>query len=211
MDFVDIVFSAAKMMKYLEFPQLVTDLMFGLFVVAWFITRQIGLLLITLNVYSESPKYISLHEPEIYPLGPYDLVSSRLFPSSLCFALSRELGWKTRRLTCFVSLVLSSQHYSRTAQRTFYTSLGLLWVLMCVWFVMIGRVAWKVVIGSGAEDTRSDDEEEEEESLEEESDFEEQESEVRPKVAGRKMGDQKKKGEKGGVVVGEKRELRKRK
>jgi len=78
---------------------------------------------------------------------------------------------------------------------------------------MIGRVAWKVVIGTGAEDTRSDDEGEEEESVEsfeEESDFEEEEREVRPKVAGKKMGDQKKKGEKVGVVS-EKRELRKRK
>ena len=36
-------------------------------------------------------------------------------------------------------------------------------VLCVVWFVMILRVAWRVVKGKGAEDVRSDDEDEDEE------------------------------------------------
>lgn len=81
MDFGDILLAQAKMMKYLEFPQLITDSMFGLFLVSWLVTRQIGLLLVTINVYDESPKHISLDEPEIYPLGPYDVVSLPRFVS----------------------------------------------------------------------------------------------------------------------------------
>ncbi|KAL7409399.1 TLC domain-containing protein [Mrakia frigida] len=169
MDFGDIIFSAAKMMKYLEFPQLVTDIMFGLFLCSWFFTRQIGLLLITLNVWDESPKHISLYEPGAYPLGPWDI------------------------------------HYSPLAHKTFYISLGLLWVLMCVWFAMICKVLVKVVFGTGAEDTRSDDEGGEEE------DFEEKEKVMGAKVVEKNekgKGGEKKKG--GGEEEG-KRVLRKRK
>ncbi|KAL7410660.1 TLC domain-containing protein [Mrakia frigida] len=138
MDFGDILLAQAKMMKYLDFPQMITDGMFVAFLISWLVTRQIGLLLVTINVYDESPKHISLDEPEIYPLGPYDV------------------------------------HYSRTAWTGFYVSLGLLWIIICIWFAMICRVAWRVIVGTGAEDTRSDDEGE---SLEEEEE-EEEETEV---------------------------------
>jgi len=45
--------------------------------------------------------------------------------------------------------------------------------ILLVWFGMIVRVAWRVVSGNGAEDTRSDAEDEEEEEEEEESEGQE--------------------------------------
>lgn len=143
MDFGDILLPLAKMLKYLGF-KLITDLTFGAFLVAWLVTRQVGLLLVTLSVYHDSPRYISLANKEQYPqLGKYDV------------------------------------HYSKPAWVAFWSSLGLLWVLISAWFVLICRVAYKVILGAGAEDVRSDDEGEDEEVTEHESwDDEEEESEV---------------------------------
>ena len=52
---------------------------------------------------------------------------------------------------------------------TFLTMLLSLQVLLLIWFGMIVNVAWKVVTGAGAEDTRSDDEEELEEKAQTEN------------------------------------------
>jgi acyl-CoA-dependent ceramide synthase len=46
----------------------------------------------------------------------------------------------------------------------FLILLGSLQVLTICWFIMIARIAWKVITGKGAEDTRSDDELDEEEA-----------------------------------------------
>ncbi|KAG8927189.1 sphingosine N-acyltransferase lag1 [Tulasnella sp. 418] len=51
------------------------------------------------------------------------------------------------------------------SERMFYifiTLLSLLLILLCIWFVMIARVAYGVVRGKPAEDTRSDDEDDDE-------------------------------------------------
>lgn len=50
MDFADILLSGAKMLKYLNVPTIITDTTFGLFLVSWLVTRQIGLLLVIINV-----------------------------------------------------------------------------------------------------------------------------------------------------------------
>lgn len=58
---------------------------------------------------------------------------------------------------------------------TFVTLLSLLQVITLVWLYMIFRVAYKVVTGTGAEDTRSDDEDEGAEEDEAEARIEEKE------------------------------------
>jgi len=53
--------------------------------------------------------------------------------------------------------------YNSRIRVAFVSLLMALQVLCVVWFVMILRVAWRVVKGKGAEDVRSDDEDEDEE------------------------------------------------
>ncbi|GBE79426.1 TLC domain-containing protein [Sparassis latifolia] len=59
----------------------------------------------------------------------------------------------------FVHSVLEKQNSSRLIYDTFLAMLSMLQGIQLMWFWMICRVAWRVVSGQGAEDTRSDDEE----------------------------------------------------
>ncbi|CDZ97132.1 Protein transporter of the TRAM (translocating chain-associating membrane) superfamily [Phaffia rhodozyma] len=133
LDLADILLSSAKMLKYLGF-RLITDITFGLFLVSWLITRQVGLLVVIISIWKDCARLV---------LGP-DGISNR-----------DQLGpWDLP--------------FTSAAHKVFVVLLSVLWVLMCIWFAMICNVAWKVVVGSGAEDTRSDDEGDEELSVDEE-------------------------------------------
>lgn len=76
MDPSDIVFSAAKMLKYLGFTML-TDIFFGIFVLSWLVTRQVGLLLVIVSLYEDMGRLVPL-QPGYSKLGPYDIVSDPL-------------------------------------------------------------------------------------------------------------------------------------
>ncbi|CAK9439169.1 uncharacterized protein LODBEIA_P33930 [Lodderomyces beijingensis] len=54
--------------------------------------------------------------------------------------------------------------------------LGGLQIITCIWMYLILKVAYKVIIGSGAEDVRSDEDDTDEEKEEEGQDFEEKEA-----------------------------------
>lgn len=105
------------MSKYLRIAVL-PDILFVIFLVSWFITRQVLLLKIILSVTFDMPRLLSLEwDP------------------------SRNL-YVTYKSCLFFAI-----------------SLWLLYALLCAWFWTGCKVAYNVVRGKAAEDTRSDDEE----------------------------------------------------
>ncbi|KIR37523.1 acyl-CoA-dependent ceramide synthase [Cryptococcus deuterogattii 99/473] len=57
MDFCDILLPLAKMFRYLSLSTL-CDLTFVVFLISWFITRQVGLFLVIRTSYLDAPKFI---------------------------------------------------------------------------------------------------------------------------------------------------------
>lgn len=112
-----IISQLAKMSKYLAIP-LAPDVLFVIFLVSWFITRQVLLLKIVLAVTFDMPKQL-------------------------------DLIWDPSR----------ERYVTYNSCLFFAISLWLLYAMLCVWFWMGCKVAYNVVRGQGAEDTRSDGEE----------------------------------------------------
>lgn len=110
----------AKMSKYLGVPVL-PDVFFVVFLVSWFITRQVLLLQIIWNV------TIKFNFNGMTP------------------------SWNPNN-----GLIIS-----RPATLAITISLWILYALLCAWFWLGCKVAYNVVRGQAAEDSRSDDENEE--------------------------------------------------
>jgi len=117
LDWCDIFLPFAKMSKYLNIP-LAPDILFVIFLVSWFITRQVLLLKIILSVTFDAPRML-------------------------------DLIWDPSQ----------KRYFNYEAYLFFTISLWLLYGMLCVWFWMGCKVAYNVVRGQGAEDTRSDAEE----------------------------------------------------
>lgn len=155
MDAVDIALAIAKNLKYCGF-QTVCDAMFGVFIVSWFLLRHVLYLMICWSVNFDIPRemtygcyssatgeYLSLlKEGSSQPGGTEtisELTKTYYAPgATVCY------NWKIRY--AFLSLLLALQG------------------ITVVWFVMIIRVAYRVLKGDGAAEPRSDDEDEEEEA-----------------------------------------------
>lgn len=154
MDLVDILLPAAKLLKYLHF-QLTCDIMFGVFMITWFITRHVLFLWVCWSIYA--------HIPQEIRYGCYQGSNNNLqgpFPvpedwEHLTWPFRDPVGmvcWNGNIRSGFLGLLLGLQ------------------VILCMWFTMIMKVAYKVLTGQGADDSRSDDEDdEEEEELEDDS------------------------------------------
>lgn len=146
MDPVDIVLSLAKILKYLQF-QLLCDIAFGVFIVVWFITRHIFYPIVCWSIYKHIPEEISygcysgsdsnLHGPQPVPNDWDHLTQPFRDPEGL-------VCWNNNIKWAFLGMLLA------------------LHCLVLMWFAQIVRVAYKVLSGQPAEDTRSDDEDEEE-------------------------------------------------
>lgn len=144
----------AKMLKYLKF-RLVCDIAFGVFLVAWFVARQVLYLFVCYSVY--------VHIPEEITYGCYFGSTSDMkgpIPPPNTFTHLIQPFRDPEGLVC----------WNNNIKWTFLSVLLVLQVLQLIWFVMIIKVAWKVIRGGEAEDSRSDDEEEEEEEEGEEVD-----------------------------------------
>lgn len=115
MDPSDILLSAAKCLRYMQW-QMSCDVMFGLFMLSWFITRHVLFNLMTWSVYVDPQKYI----PRV---------------------------WDAQRQI----------YFSHTLQRTMLGLLLAMQTILLVWFGMIVRVAYRVVTGGEAHDSRSDE------------------------------------------------------
>ena len=139
------------MLKYLEI-QPGCDIAFGTFMVVWLVTRHIFYSLVLWSIYSDLPqeiKYGCYWGPTNDlkgPIDPPDRFSHLLQPfydpvGLVCW--NGGIGW------AFLITLLALQ------------------VILLLWFVMIIRVAVKVVRGGEAEDSRSDDEDSQEAEEEE--------------------------------------------
>jgi acyl-CoA-dependent ceramide synthase len=135
------------MLKYMRY-QVACDIAFGVFMVVWFISRHVLYLIVCWSIYIDLPKSITYGcywGSNANLKGPID-------PPDNFVHLTMPFR-DPQGLVCF---------YDRTTQM-FLVMLMALQVLLLLWFGMIMRVAWKVIHGGEAEDSRSDDEDEDEE------------------------------------------------
>ncbi|KAI1179168.1 longevity-assurance protein [Nemania sp. FL0916] len=150
MDIIELIFPLAKCLKYLGFTT-ICDVIFGIFMVTWLVTRHIFYLMTCWSVYHDLPRIISvpcfkgpadnLEGPFPVPEGQSYLLEPFRDPEGLiCMTNGITYG--------FLAYLLTLQ------------------AIMIPWSAAIVRVAIRVVRGDGAEDVRSDDEEEEEEEIE---------------------------------------------
>ncbi|KAK7470709.1 Sphingosine N-acyltransferase lag1 [Stygiomarasmius scandens] len=59
MDWCDIFLPMAKMMRYLELPQLLTDATFGWFLISWFVTRHVLFIIVIWSAIFDVPRLLS--------------------------------------------------------------------------------------------------------------------------------------------------------
>ncbi|RMJ08113.1 hypothetical protein CDV36_012266 [Fusarium kuroshium] len=157
MDVVDLFLPLAKCLKYSGFTKL-CDVMFGLFVVSWFIARHILYMMVCWSIYTDVP--------QIMPVGCFKGTNDNLIgpidpPAGYSYLLDPFL--KPDGLVC----------YNETIQWAFLAPLLFLQVITIGWFTLIVRVIIKVLKGGDAEDVRSDDEGDEVEEEEDEFVYEE--------------------------------------
>ncbi|EON64538.1 hypothetical protein W97_03771 [Coniosporium apollinis CBS 100218] len=142
MDVVDIILPAAKMLKYLSYST-ACDIAFGVFMITWFVARHVFYLLVCWSIHTDVPAtmpsgcYSSLTGEKLSSDGGSDVLRHVLQPfrdpgGETCF--NENIRW------AFLGLLLALQ------------------VITLIWFGMIVRVAYKVLKGSSADDSRSDDE-----------------------------------------------------
>lgn len=131
MDSSDIWLGLAKCLKYLNFPGLVTNTMFIMFMIIWVYARH----------------YL------------YGLVTYSLFAES-CLPENNKCIWDP----------LNGYWLTRWSKYIVLLGMSLLQILMIYWFTLILKIAWKVVNGKNAEDTRSDSEDEDEGNISKKTD-----------------------------------------
>lgn len=151
MDFGDIFFAVAKVLKYLHF-QRACDIMFGVFMVAWLACRHMIYMTVCWSIWKHIPEeiqygcYIGSDENL---QGPFPVPNDWSHHIEPFHDPVGRICWNSSTQRLFLGMLLSLQ------------------ALLLVWFVMILRVAYKVITGTGAEDVRSDSEEDDEEVVEE--------------------------------------------
>ncbi|KAI1337228.1 longevity assurance proteins LAG1/LAC1 [Xylariaceae sp. FL0016] len=152
MDIVDLFFPLAKCLKYTGHSTL-CDVMFGLFMVSWFLARHVFYLMTCHSIWKDATSII--------PTGCFEGINQNLTgPTPL------PQGW-THYLEPFGDPGHSRLCFSKSVIDGFlYTLLGLQ-VITIFWFFMIVRVAVRVLKGGSADDPRSDEEAEEDEEQEE--------------------------------------------
>ncbi|KAI2637811.1 longevity-assurance protein [Hypomontagnella submonticulosa] len=145
MDAIELLFPLAKCLKCLGFTTL-CDVIFGLFLVTWLVTRHFLYMAVCWSIYVDLPRLI--------PAGCYSGTADTIqgpsrVPDGWSYLL--EPFWNPTGSVCFNDGI-------RTG---FLSYLLLLQATMIMWSVAIVQVAIRVLRGGSAEDVRSDDEEEE--------------------------------------------------
>lgn len=149
----------AKCLKYLGYST-ICDIMFGIFVVSWFVARHI--------LYMAACYSVWVHSSEVMPIGCFrgtkdNLVGPFEPPADKGALYLLEPLWDSDGVFC----------YNESVKWSFLSLLLFLQCLTVVWFSMIVRVVIKVLKGGAAEDVRSDDEGGEQEDDEDEFVYEE--------------------------------------
>lgn len=131
--------------------QTACDIAFGVFIVTWFVARHLFYMAVCWSVYVDSPAAYGCFNPNTGEAATSDAGGVDIW-SNVIHAYQ-----DTDAPVC----------YNRPLMLTFLALLLALQVLTLIWFGMICRVAYGVLSGKGAEDSRSDDEDEEDECEEE--------------------------------------------
>lgn len=137
------------MLKYLHF-QLACDVAFAIFMITWVVARHILYLMVFYSAYEDTKEAI-----------PY-----------ACFGKKGEMVEAPSTSESFIQLLQPFRDPEGIICNNFWvkwTFLGMLLalqVITLIWFGMILRVAWRILNGGIAEDSRSEDEQEEEEEVE---------------------------------------------
>ncbi|KAJ5542048.1 hypothetical protein N7535_004466 [Penicillium sp. DV-2018c] len=146
MDVVDFLLPTAKILKYSKFEN-ACNVAFGVFMATWLITRHIIYPFVCWSVYIDIPAMISYG---CYSGSTGEHLSTEI-PNSFTYMLAPYLNLENP--ICFSPVI----------KYMFLSLLLIIEGLSIVWFSMIARVAYGVVCGRNAEDSRSDEEDEAEE------------------------------------------------
>lgn len=136
-------------MKYLGFTT-ICDILFGVFIIVWFITRHVFYLMTCWSVYSDLPR---LTPPACFRGTADNLQGPFPVPNGSSYLL--EPFRDPAGVVCF----------NKNITYGFLVYLLTLQVMMFVWSVFIARVVLRVIKGNSAEDIRSDDESEQEKDV----------------------------------------------
>ncbi|CAF9919040.1 sphingosine N-acyltransferase lag1 [Imshaugia aleurites] len=144
----------AKMLKYLHY-EAACNVMFGIFLATWLVARHGIYVILCWSIYRDVPR--------VMPFACYSGESMELEqdPRKLSRWRYFDPFFDQKGTICL----------DRNIKSMFLGLLLMLQVLSIVWFVMIIKVALKVLNGDGASDTRSGDEDESGEDEEEEEEM----------------------------------------
>lgn len=150
------MFKTAKCLKYLGYTT-ACDIMFGLFMMVWVVTRHFLFMTLVWSVYAHSH---TASPPGCY-IGKMGSITGP-FPTPDKYSHLAGPFTNSEGIICWTD----------TIRLSFVAALLFLQVLTLIWFSMICKVAAKVLRVGTADDTRSDDEDEDE-TLEEHEELEE--------------------------------------
>nr|POF22306.1 sphingosine n-acyltransferase lag1 [Quercus suber] len=152
MDLVDFIFPLAKILRYLSL-QTACDTAFGVFVLAWVVSRHIFYMAICWSIYAHV-NTVTFFE------GTFSTLTGERISSDGGDKLAENL------FQPFLNPSATTVSFNDNIRWLFLGLLGALQAITILWFVMIVRVVMRVLRGEGADDTRSDGEEEVEVDLE---------------------------------------------
>ncbi|KAI1100462.1 longevity assurance proteins LAG1/LAC1 [Jackrogersella minutella] len=151
MDVIELIFPLAKCLKCVGYTT-ICDVVFGVFVVTWLVTRHMVYLVTCWSIHSDLPRLI----PGVCYKGTAENLEGPLpVPNDWSHLL--EPFRDPEGLVCFDDGI----------RICFLAFLLLLQAVMLMWFVFIVHVVIRVLKGDSAEDVRSDEEDEDEEEEEE--------------------------------------------
>ena len=134
------------MLNYAQY-QTACDIAFGVFIVSWFVTRHVCYLVICWSIWTDVPG--------LMPYGCYSSKTGNRIDVKLTVDGSEAI------MTNILQPFMDPEGPICFTMHIHYTFLGLLLflqIITIVWFGMILRVAWRVLNGSPADDSRSEDE-----------------------------------------------------
>ncbi|CAO1616977.1 unnamed protein product [Sympodiomycopsis kandeliae] len=137
MDPSDILLSVAKCLRYVGL-QTLCDAAFGAFMLSWMVTRHALYLCLVWACLTVG-----------VPMARYEIARNQTLDQIK--SISHSIEYPPIKIESYIQDALPSSFVLTTL-------LCALQVLLLLWFAMIVRVAYKVITGSGATDTRSDEE-----------------------------------------------------
>ncbi|KAI5479282.1 longevity-assurance protein [Pseudohyphozyma bogoriensis] len=147
MDFIDILLPLAKLLVYTNRPKM-ADGVFGLFLISWVVTRHI--------IYPKLLWSVAFELPEILP---HDWRPREGYFNSY---------WSHMGFTLLLGVLQASLRRAPLYEDVYSHQVFPHQILLCIWFVMVMKVTWKIVTGGNGEDTRSEADSEDEAEFEEE-------------------------------------------